>query len=61
MLAETYIETLNWPPDALNVIDASGLPPPLTARFAVCTSLPVLYWQNAFGELDMLQGLERYK
>ena len=61
MLAETYVETLNWAADHLAAIDASGLPAPLTAKFAVCTSLPLIYWGGAMNDLDMLQGLQRYK
>ena len=58
---ETYVETLNWATDHLAVIDASGLPAPLTAKFAICTSLPLLHWGSNMNYLDMLQGLQHYK
>ena len=61
MLAETYVENLNWAADHLAVVDQSGLPAPLTAKFAICTSLPLLYWGGNMNDLDMLQGLQRYK
>jgi hypothetical protein len=53
---------LNWPSDtlALTVLDQSGIVYPLSTFFAVCTTM-LISLHSWFGQLDLLQVLQRYK
>ena len=37
------------------------MPAKLTSKFAVSSTLPMFFWNDEEGELDLMQGLERYK